>query len=233
MSTSFVMPNTISTVQQAAFWAQIDSRQLVEAEAEKLKKIVENVALAVTEYKNAAVAANIDSELSDAGIQSAIRRAAERGAAVVKGQTDGFITELETRAGKLANALANSVKGEPDVITTMLIQERRTLLADMDPLAVQTIYATCCETGSDELTCQAIETGPSFLSLVTPAVMEVGRATRAARLNPNMADELEKVRFQRELAAMSRNGALRELAQSDDPIAEQAKGMLRIDPAAR
>ena len=233
MSTSFVMPNSISTVQQAAFWAQIDSQNLAEAQAEKLKQLVENVATAVTEYGNARVAANTDSELSQAGVKAAVRRAAERAAAVVKGQTDPFIKEMETRAGVLANSLANSVKGEPDVITTMLIQERRALLADMkDGLLVQQIYASCCENGTDELTCRAVETAPQFMKLATPDLIEMGRATRAARMNPDMASELEKVRFQRELAAMSRNGALRELSQLDDSIAEQAKGMLRIDPAA-
>jgi hypothetical protein len=224
------IPDQILSVYQASAWAQIDAAQLVESEAAKLKSIIKNVSTVCNEYEAARMAATVDSDLSFAGQKAAIKRAAEKGATTIRNQTDAFIADVEARAGKLASALANSVEvGKPDALEMMQLIERRALLAAMDRLDVGVIYSACCQTGEDELTARAIETGPPFLKLVKPAQVELGKAQRAARMNPDMASELDKLRRQREICAMSRNAGLRELAQSDDPIAEQAKGQKKVD----
>lgn len=228
MGNHFTMPTQLSTVNQMAAWARIDAEQLIETEAARLKSIVENVMNVCTEYDAARQAATTNSHLTSTGQQSAIRSAAEKGAETIRGYTDKFLADLATRAGTLSSALASSVNGDMDVLTLMKVQERRALLASMDELSVQIIYTTACETGDDELTCLAVETAPSFAKLVTPAVKELGMATRAAHNHPDKAEQLRQVRVQHEIVALSRNAALRELAQMPDTLAEQAKGQSAI-----
>ena len=226
MGSHFTMPTQLATINQMSAWVAIDAANFAEAEAAKLKSTVEAVMNACTAYDQSRQAATTNSDLSPAGQQAAIRRAAEHGGQTVKGLCDKLLSDLKTRAGMLSAALTNSLKANTDANTTALLIERRSLLSGMDALSLQTTYNDACYGNKDELTALAIETAPAFMKYVTPEVLEIGKATRAAMMNPSGAEELDQVRAQYEILALSRNAALKEMAQMEDTIAEQAKGQI-------
>ncbi len=234
MGNHFVMPTQLATVGQMSAWAAIDAANLIAAEAARLKSTVERVMNICDDYDQARQAASVDSELSFAGQQAAKRRAAEKGGEKIKELCDPFLDELSKRAGTLSSKLANSVSATPDANMIALMIERRSLLATMDKLGRQTIYTQICQDGSDELTALAFEQAPGFMRLLTPEALELGKAQRAAFADPEAADQLQKVRMQHEILALSRNAALRQLAQQQDTIAEQARGQraLTVDDEA-
>ena len=226
MESKFVMPTQLADIQQTSAWARVDTLQLVESEAKRLKTAIEAVMDTCTSYDIARQTATTNVELSPAGMQAAIRRAGEAGAERVKSICDKLLAELQTRAGKLSSALTNMVQGDADQTALSLMQERRSLLAGMDKLDVESIYTQACFDGSDELTCRAIESAPGFMKLVRLDVLEKGKVVRAAYLNPDMDTELKQVREQYEILALSRNSALRQMAQMQDTLAEQARGQI-------
>ena len=230
MGTHFTMPVQLATVNQMSAWIQIDSANLIAAEANRLKSTVEKVMDVCTAYDVTRQAVSIDSELSFAGQQASKRRAAEAGAEKIKALCDPFLNELSKRAGTLAAKLANTVTATPDANMVALMIERRSILSSMDELGRQLIYTQVCQDNSDELTALAFEQAPTFMKLLTPEVLELGKAMRAAAADPEAADQLEKVRMQHEILALSRNAALRELAQQQDTLAEQARGQRALTP---
>ena len=229
MANHYELPATVTSIQQMSAWASLENAQLIEADATRLKAVLEGVVAACTQFEIARQTASVDSELSYSGQQAAKRRAGEQGAEKVKSLCDKLLAELLTRAGSLSAALTNSLKANTDANVTPLLIERRSLLATMDPVLVQSIYAQACIESNDELTAIAIESAPAFMRLVTPENLEKGKVVRAAFANPDAAAELQQVRVQYDILSTTRNSALMQLIGTDGTLEERARSQIAVD----
>ena len=229
MANFYELPAEITSIQQMTAWASLENAQLIEADSKRLKAVLEGVVEACKQFEIARQTASVDSNLSQAGVDAAKRRAGEVGAEKVKALCDRLLAELLTRAGNLSGALTNSLKANTDANVTPLLIERRSLLAAMDPVLVQSIYAQACIESNDELTAIAIESAPAFMRLVTAEDLEKGKVTRAAFANPDAAKELEQVRFQYSVLSTSRNSALMQMIGTDGLLEERARSQIPVD----
>lgn len=191
-----------SDLKQQMVWMQIDAANLNADKEKRIKDVIQAVFSSIDGYQGQIAEIEADPDLSLAGKRSRTDAAGKRVLHQVTALSTPVLTELDADVQRLNQALARAAAGEADDASrTMLKIEARQLAAQIDPLLLETQYLMLCETGEDQLSCQAIEEAPAFGRLLRAETLERGRIIRAAHLHPDQAESLRQAKESRALLA--------------------------------
>lgn len=187
-------------LKQQMHWMQVDSARLSAAKEKRIKDIIQAVFSAVDGYVGDIAEIESDADLSLMGKRSRTEAAGARALGIVTTLTKPALAELDADIMRLDQALSRAADGAADdVARTMLKIEARQLAAQIDPLLLETQYLALCESGDDNLTCEAIEQAPAIGRMLRAETLQAGRVIRGAKLHPDQAEALRQAREARSI----------------------------------
>lgn len=189
-------------IKQQLYWAQLDQAQLAADRAARIKQIIDASFAALTGYYSQLAEIQSDPDLSASGQRSRTDAAGQRALGVINGLAKPAIAELDGEILRYEQSLTRAANGEADdVARTLLKLEVRRKAESVDPLMLETFYTAMCRDGTDNLSCEALEQGPSFAPMIRAEIMHEGRITRAAKIHPEIAESLRQASEARSILA--------------------------------
>jgi hypothetical protein len=191
-----------SDLKQQMYWMQVDSARLSADKGKHIKDIIQAVFGAIDAYAGEIAVIEADPDLSLSGKRSRTDAAGKRVAGIVSELSKPALAELNADILRLTHALSRAAAGEADDASRTLLKiEARQLAAQIDPLLLQTQYMALCESGDDNLTCEAIEQAPVIGRMLSAETLAAGRVIRAAKLHPDQAEALRQAQEARAILA--------------------------------
>lgn len=195
---------------QQAHWTHLQTQQLNDERMELAQSVLASIRNAVDGYFSEVTRVKGDGDLTSQGRDNRLREAASKTQKQLDGLTISQIKQLDERIAETENSLARAAAGGGDEVRLMI--EARAAASTIDPLLLRTQYILLCQSGADDLSCRALESGPAFGRLLSNEVIEEGRQIRAARISPDLSEELRQVRELRASIKAAAAAAYRELA---------------------
>lgn len=197
---------------QQSFWMALDLAAIDEQTKADAKTTLTSISTLIAQHADTKYAVRGNPDLSENGRISQLAALVTRSDATLAKLTRDTVATLESRTVELSQSLANAAGITPTVIDVMLMIERRTAAANLDPLVVQTKLIQLAQSGADDLSVLAILGASTLAPLVTLEVAARATAYMGARKLPDAAEQLRQAR---ELLAILNNAiatATREFA---------------------
>lgn len=196
---------------QAAAFNILDQAQLDEERLDDAKRGVEAMLAFADAFLVKRDSIKTDPDLTRDGMRRRMETEAVKANESIQASATRRIGAVDERIAELTAQMGAGLVSSIDGARAVLMVERRAAAAAIDPLLLPQKYLALCASAADDLTCEAIEQAPALALLVDASTIAEGRATRAARQHPVLADELRQLREVREMLTMTRRLVEREL----------------------
>ncbi|TFW10036.1 hypothetical protein E4K72_02985 [Oxalobacteraceae bacterium OM1] len=174
----------------------MDLAELEAQRAQDLKDAIQGIYGAVSSYFDTKTAIDGDPELTATGKANRLATAAKTANARIDGLSKNMLADLTAEVQRLTVALerANAISST-DTVAELKMQEVRriayAMIDDGQDLTLRSTYQQLCMSGSDELSCIALEQAPMIRPILTAAQIAEGRAWRNMKLRPDKTKALD------------------------------------------
>lgn len=217
---------TASSLIQSLMFEELVEERLQQDRLDQARGMLDTLTETVAKFKQSESAARQNGELSAIGVERAI--VAAHDVAMKKiAAIETLIASLDADAALMQESMLRSLVGTPDsAVAELRKHEARADFRQISDLMQPMSYLSLCQSGRDDLACQAIEEASGFSPLLNAETIAKGRALRASRITPDKAEALREITVIVNVASRAVGHAKRDVALGfgNDSIARQASG---------